>query len=93
MSSQAARASRREIRKAFGPQALHTLVDHEDALKNHRLNLDVHETRLVAVEKRSDADRAQLARIDGIAGATFGSLAEFCGRSFWGRVRWFLTGK
>lgn len=26
-------------------------------------------------------------------GATFNSLAEFCGRTFWQRLRWLVTGR
>lgn len=35
-------------------------------------------------------------RIDSLAtqqGATFNSLTEFCGRSFWQRLRWLVTGR
>lgn len=37
--------------------------------------------------------RDEIASLRTQQGATFNSLAEFCGRSFWQRLRWVFTGR
>jgi len=52
------------------------------ALQNEQLTRQ----RVDRLERRTDS-------LEKTAGATFASLAEFCGRGFWGRLRWLLRGK
>lgn len=35
----------------------------------------------------------QVASLTTQQGATFNSLTEFCGRTFWQRLRWLVTGR
>jgi hypothetical protein len=46
-----------------------------------------------SLEESIDEHRDVARRLTVMQGATFNSLAEFCGRSFWHRLRWLALGK
>lgn len=93
MSQSGVRASQREIRKALGPEVVALLAEHEEAIKAHTEQIRLANLRLnVQYADQSEHSR-ELHSVKTTSGATFASLAEFCGRSLLGRLRWLFTGK
>jgi hypothetical protein len=79
MGEASAREQRRAMRKLIGDQGRQIVEAQSAVLTEHARTLLQQQTQL-------DSLRVQ-------QGATFASLAEFCGRNWRGRLRWIVTGK
>jgi hypothetical protein len=83
MNGAAAKATRREIRRAFGDRAIDTLTDHESQLRSLGIIVDEHRNQARAATAILDTDLAALrARVRILEKGTFLE-----------RLRWFLTGR
>lgn len=101
MSASIERATRRDLRRAVGEEAVQLIEAHERGLKAHASSLQRHERQLSMALARTDdldarvrkahqfaASIAQAARDEDYA------LADVLRRrTFAGRLRWLLTGK
>jgi len=81
MNGRTAKASRHEIRKAFGPEAVSVLGAVAQASDVHDHNLSLLRDRVQALGQVTDA---LIARAD--------SVEAWYRRPFWGRLRWLVRG-
>lgn len=90
MSATAVKATRRDIRRAFGPDAVQMLEAHESGLRGHAQGLQRCANAIGACEK----ELQRLAAESKAAGDVGGRMADVVFRqSFWGRLRWLLAGR
>lgn len=95
MSSGLDTATRRQIRKAFGPDALKVLEAHEQGLRAHAATLAYHDDEIKAIRALHASYYEHLAErlpeyADGAALRC--PLIEPLRRGFFGRLRWLLRG-
>lgn len=104
MSSGLDTATRRRLRKAFGPEALkvieaheqglrahaETLLWHDAALQRNRSNLDTAFKNIAPLDVEVQRHKAELVAFGDVGGRVAGILFA---RGFCGRLRWLLRGK
>lgn len=90
MRQSMAKATRRDLRRAMGETGLAEIGRFEQAVAILS-NTVANQQREIASLAVNHAEFKKSATI--VNGATFNSLAEFCGRSLRGSLRWLFTGK
>jgi hypothetical protein len=101
MSSGLDTVTRRQIRKAFGADALKVIEAHESALRAHAQGLERLDKNDGALAYRIDDARThvlkladeQRAYVDALDKRAKDRLYAFTGRTFWQRLRWLVRGK
>jgi hypothetical protein len=87
MSQAAAKVSRRQIRKALGPDTVDTVQRMAAGLDNHAQHIDALTARL------SDIEAGHLPAIMGRVASNELTLAQHIDRGFFGRLKWLVLGK
>lgn len=80
------RATRRDLRRAMGEQAVEVIAAHSERLL-------VLESRVDGLAPPLNEHQHQIDSLKRQQGATFNALEEFCNRSILARLRWLLTGR
>ena len=89
MNATAAKQTRRDIRRAMGPQALDLLGQQAEAVRALNRFAQYIDTRLVEVETGLEQHEVQLPRLRHDVDV----LCHLKARPFLGRLRWLLMGR
>ena len=89
-------ATKRQIRRAMGPAAVQTMVDHEDALASLLGTIKGQDWKLTTLTHHVAQVSSDVAKLQTLTYAHEQLLREIDaarGGGFWQRLRWLLVGR